>query len=153
MRPLFIKCLIIISIIILNINLSLAKEFKYNVRAFNFNVMDINFNIDDEINNKITFTAESVGIAGFFTKVFAKSEVKFADKKQNNWSYQYRYDKPASNKYRENRINFSKEKVLSSQTDPPRSEDLTKKIPYKKEDYFGVVDPIFAVKKLFLIDK
>ena len=153
MRPLFIKCLIIISIIILNINLSLAKEFKYNVRAFNLNVMDINFNIDDEINNKITFTAESVGIAGFFTKVFAKSEVKFADKKQNNWSYQYRYDKPASNKYRENRINFSKEKVLSSQTDPPRSEDLTKKIPYKKEDYFGVVDPIFAVKKLFLIDK
>ena len=153
MRPLFIKFLIIINTIILNINSSLAKEFKYDVRAYNLNVMDIIFNIDDEINNKITFSAESVGIVGFFSKVFAKSEVKFSNNNKNNWSYQYRYDKPSSNKYRENKINFSKEKIISFQTDPPRSEDLSKKVPYKKEDYFGAIDPIFAVKKLFLIDK
>ncbi len=34
-----------------------------------------------------------------------------------------------------------------------RTEDLSKKVPYNKADYFGVIDPIFAVKKLFLIDK
>ena len=68
MRPLFIKFLIIIYLIILNINSSLAKEFKYDVRAYNLNVMDIIFNIDDEINNKITFSAESVGIVGFLSK-------------------------------------------------------------------------------------
>jgi hypothetical protein len=72
MRPLFIKFLIIIYTIILNFNSSLAKEFKYDVRAYNLNVMDINFNIDDEVNNKITFSAESVGIVGFFCKSLCK---------------------------------------------------------------------------------
>jgi hypothetical protein len=153
MRPLFIKFLIIISTIILNFNSSLAKEFRYEVRAYNLNVMEINFNIDDEINNKITFSAESVGIVGFFVKVLAKSKVEFNDKSKNTWKYEYRYEKPTSNKYRLNKINFSKEKVLNFETDPPRTEDLTKKVPYNKEDYFGVIDPIFAVKKLFLIDK
>ena len=153
MRPLFIKFLIIISTIILNFNSSLAKEFRYEVRAYNLNVMEINFNIDDEINNKITFSAESVGIVGFFVKVLAKSKVEFNDKSKNTWKYDYRYEKPTSNKYRLNKINFSKEKVLNFETDPPRTEDLTKKVPYNKDDYFGVIDPIFAVKKLFLIDK
>ncbi len=153
MRPLFIKFLIIINLIILNINSSLAKEFKYDVRAYNLNVMDIIFNIDDEINNKITFSAESVGIVGFFVKVSAKSKVEFNDKEKKTWKYEYRYEKPTSNKYRFNKINFSKEKVINFETDPPRKEDLSKKIPYNKEDYFGVIDPIFAVKKLFLIDK
>ena len=153
MRPLFIKFLIIIYVIILNFNSSLAKEFRYDVRVYNLNVMDINFNIDDEINNKITFSAESVGIVGFFVKVLAKSKVEFNDKNKNTWKYEYRYEKPTSNKYRLNKINFSKEKVLNFETDPPRAEDLSKKIPYNKADYFGVIDPIFAVKKLFLIDK
>jgi len=62
----------------------LAKEFKYDVRAYNLNVMDIIFNIDDEINNKITFSAESVGIVGFFVKVSAKSKVEFNDKEKKN---------------------------------------------------------------------
>ena len=153
MRPLFIKLLIIVNLITLNLNSSLAKEFKYDVRAYNINVMNINFNIDDEINNKITFSAESVGIVGFFVKVFAKSKVEFNNKNQKNWKYEYRYEKPTSNKFRINKINFSKEKVIDYETNPPRNEDLTKKVPYKKEDYFGVIDPIFAVKKLFLIDK
>jgi hypothetical protein len=153
MRPLFIKFLIIIYLITLNFNTSLAKEFKYDVRAYNLNVMDIIFDIDDEKNNTITFHAESVGIVGFFVKVFAKAKVEFDSKNKTFWKYEYRYDKPTTNKFRVNKINFSKEKVLTFETNPPRTEDLKKKIPYNKEDYFGVIDPIFAVKKLFLIDK
>jgi hypothetical protein len=153
MRLLFIRFLLIAYLITSNLSLSLAKEFKYDVRAYNLKVMEINFNINDEINNKITFNAEAVGIVGFFVKVFARSTVEFDNKDKNFWSYEYRYDKPTTNKFRLNKIRFSKEKVLSFETDPPRTEDLTKKIPYNKEDYFGVIDPIFAVKKLFLIDK
>jgi hypothetical protein len=153
MKLLFIYALLIINLITLNSGLSLAKEFKYDVRAYNLKVMEINFNVDDEINNKITFNAEAVGIVGFFVKVLAKSTVEFDSKDKNFWKYEYRYDKPTTNKFRLNKINFSKEKVLSYETDPPRTEDLTKKVTYKKEDYFGVIDPIFAVKKLFLIDK
>ena len=126
MRPLFIKFLIIIYVIILNFNSSLAKEFRYDVRVYNLNVMDINFNIDDEINNKITFSAESVGIVGFFVKVLAKSKVEFNDKNKNTWKYEYRYEKPTSNKYRLNKINFSKEKVLNFETDPPTDQSLSR---------------------------
>ncbi len=68
-----------------------------------------------------------------------KSKVEFNDKEKKTWKYEYRYEKPTSNKYRLNKINFSKEKVINFETDPPRREDLSKKIPYNKEDYFGDV--------------
>ena len=83
MRLLFIYFLLIINLLTLNLDLSLAKEFKYDVRAYNLKVMEINFNIDDEINNKITFNAEAVGIVGFFVKVLAKSTVEFDNKDKN----------------------------------------------------------------------
>ena len=92
----------------------MAKEFKYDVRAYNLNVMDIIFNIYDEIKNKITFSAESVGIVGFFVKVSAKSKVEFNDKEKKTWKYEYRYEKPTSNKYRLNKINFSKEGKITT---------------------------------------
>ncbi len=152
MRLLFIKFLIIFFSLTVSFNILFAKEYKYDVRAYNLNIMQIDFKIDDEVNNTINFHAESVGIVGFFVKVFASAQDTF-DKNKDTWNYVYRYDKPTTNKYRINKVLFSKEKVLSFETDPPRLDDITKKVPRKSQDYFGAIDPIYAVKKLFLNDK
>ncbi len=133
------------------LNLSLAKEFKFDIRTYGFNVMDITYNVDEKKNNNIYFNMESVGIVGFFVKVFSKASVEYGSNK-NIWNYSYFYEKPSSKKSRTTNVKFSNQKVIERSTIPPLTSD-TRIVSYKKTDFEGVVDPVTAVKKLFYLEK